>query len=151
MVFAAGRRPVDVVEFLVKSKGLVRASLGEISGKLLPGRNGRSAPVPGYGEGPARIGVLGAGLPRLAFQPTAQEAAHKGIAGAENVIDLDWKTGPLDALFHIFGNSVREDHAAYGAALADDSGVSLFAHRLDRRQSIRGAAGDVQFFLGTDQ
>ena len=62
MVFAAGRRPVNVVEFLIEAQGLVRASLGEKTGKLLPGRNGRGAAVAGHGEGDKGVGVFGAGL-----------------------------------------------------------------------------------------
>ena len=66
--------------------------------QLDPARHRRRAAVARDDERAAGVGVGAQRLERLVAQPAAQEAGHEGVAGAEDVEDLDRKAGADDAV-----------------------------------------------------
>ena len=93
--------------------------------QLGPARHRRRAAVPRHRERAAGIGVLAAVLDRLIAQVAAQEAAHEGVAGAQDVEHLDREARALDALLDVVGNRAIEHGAAHRPALDHDPAAAV--------------------------
>ena len=87
---------------------------------------------------------------RLAGQPAAQEAGHEGVAGTENVVDLDREALADDAVFEIVGNRAVIDDAAHRPALQHDRRLGIGPDGLQRRKQVAVTRSNQHFLLGTD-
>ncbi|MDQ1183995.1 hypothetical protein QE408_001117 [Agrobacterium larrymoorei] len=88
--------------------------------------------------------------PVFTAQPSAEEARHEAIAGTQHVEDFDGEAFAAFAIVETAWNVAWEDHCAHRSALADERGVGNSPHGAQRFQSIGGATGDVELFLGAD-
>jgi hypothetical protein len=101
-------------------------------------------------KAPQAFGPGGGSRVRLAGEPAAQKARHEGVAGAENVIDLDWKTLADDTVFEIVRDRSIIDDATHRPAFEHDRGFGEGANGLERREEVAFAGGDQHLFLGAD-
>ncbi|MNH36035.1 hypothetical protein D3C79_967870 [compost metagenome] len=98
----------------------------------------------------AGVGIAAGLIPAFIVQVTAQQAGHKGIAGAQHVQYLDPYAGMQFDLLPVGGDLAFEDRAALRAAFADQRGLGGFAYIAQRGQRVGAAAGNVKLFFGTD-
>src|SRR5208337_3626549 len=100
------RRPVKVIERFVVAQRAESGAAFEEPAEFGPSRIFRRAQEPRNGKGAVGVGVGATGLERLLPQPAAQEPRQEGVSGAENVIDFDRESRPLDPLIESGGNGV---------------------------------------------
>ena len=140
---AAVGRPVQVFEVGIFAQAKMGAALVEERLQLDPTRHRRRTAMARHGEGAAGVGPARAHFQLLAAQPAAQEPAHEGVAGAEDVEHLHRDALDRERLGKVALDVAGEDRAALGAALQDDDRVGEGAHRPQRAHRIRDTAGDM--------
>src|SRR5665213_3107128 len=117
---------------------------------LPPGRHGGRAAVAGDDDCARRIGEHATPLQRHAPQPATQKAAHECIAGAQDIVDIDLKSGTHDALTKAVRYFAREGHAAVRTAFAYQKRARPVSYRPQRGDRIGGSTEDMDLLLGAD-
>ena len=146
----AGRRAVEVIQPRVVPQAMrLLFQIQEIL-ELVPGGHGRGAPVPGDDDCAAGVAEAQARLQGLLAQPAAQEAAHKGVAGADGVEDLDGEAWHPDAVFEVVRDLPGEDYRPHRADLEHDGRLREPADAQERLARLGGAAGYPDLLLGPD-
>ena len=146
----AGGDPVEMLQLgvLAQAERALRSIEKQL--QFFPGRHGRGAAVARDDDGPAGVAVFAAGLQRRVAQPAAQEAGHEGVAGAQDIIDLDAEAAPDHAVIEAGGNGFGEGRTSVGAALADQQGRAALADGAQGGKGVGRAAEDVDFFFRAD-
>ena len=110
-------------------------------------RHRRGAGMPRHHQPAAGIGQLAATLIAGIFEPAAEEAGHKGIAGAQHVKHLNPHAGINRTVFKPGRNVAMDHRASLGAQFDHQRCRSHCPHRAQCSQQVGAATGNQEFFF----
>lgn len=143
-------RPVDLLELRIVAQIRLLDATFQEELQFLQRGIGRRTAMPGNGESTASIGVFEGYRPILAIEPAFQQPREETIPCPEDIKDFDGKTFARHALIKIVRDYALESDRTFRAALADKRRRGNRTNGLQRCHGVRGAAGNVEFFLRTD-